>query len=168
MSHILSLRWNSLQLFNISTKTFFHDISRKGYILFGQSDEFSTKTFFTISYLDKVMNFLNLLCSWGRRANTKSFVLNLKENIIFTLWERNSHDHILSSLGFGLSWSIRLLGNILKENRGNGCGTYKISVFMIGFIKTWSGPLKQSFRGIHVKFAIVCAKLYTFIFSLEN
>ena len=96
MSHILSLRWNSLQLFNISTKTFFHDISRKGYILFGQSDEFSTKTFFTISYLDKVMNFLNLLCWWGRRANTKSFVLNLKENVIFTLWERNSHDHILS------------------------------------------------------------------------
>ena len=100
MSHILSLRWNSLQLFNISTKTFFHDISRKGYILFGQSDEFSTKTFFTISYLDKVMNFLNLLCSWGRRVNTKSFVLNLKENIIFSLWERSSHDHILSCFFF--------------------------------------------------------------------
>ena len=85
------------------------------------------KDFFTISYLDKVINFLNLLCWWWRRANTKSFVLNLKENVIFTLWERNSHDHILScfflSPGFGLSWSIRLLGNILKENRGNGCGT---------------------------------------------
>ena len=55
-----------------------------------------------------------------------------------------------------------------EEEEEDGCETYENLGLMIGFIKTWSGPLKQTFWRINVKFAIVSSKVYTFIFSKEN
>ena len=54
--------------------------------------------------------------------------------------------------------------SIKEEEEEDGWETYENLGLMIGFIKTWSGPLKQTFWRINVKFAIVSSKVYTFIF----